>query len=41
MEEIKYAGVSVQIVNNPADQLLLLTMAIYRDVLVIDGGIAF
>ena len=35
MEEIKYAGVKLQIVNNPADQLLL-NMAIYRDVLVID-----
>jgi len=35
MEEIKYAGVKLQIVNNPADKLLL-NMAIYRDVLVID-----
>jgi len=35
MEEIKYAGVKLNIVNNPADKLLL-TMAIYRDVLVID-----
>lgn len=36
MQEIKYAGVRLNIVNNPADQLIL-TMAIYRDALVIDG----
>lgn len=35
MEEIKYAGVKLQIVNNPADKLLL-NMVIYRDVLVLD-----
>lgn len=35
MEEIKYAGVKLQVVNNPADKLLL-NMTIYRDVLVID-----
>lgn len=35
MQEIKYAGVRLNIVNNPADKLVLI-MAIYRDVLVID-----
>ena len=35
MEEIKYAGVRLNIVNNPADKLLL-NMVVYRDVLVID-----
>ena len=35
MQEIKYAGVRIQVVNNPAD-ILGLTMAIYRDPLVID-----
>ncbi len=37
MEEIKYAGVRLNIVNNPADKLLL-TMVVYRDVLVIDAN---
>jgi hypothetical protein len=35
LAEIKYAGVKINVVNNPADKLLL-NMAIYRDVLVID-----
>lgn len=35
MQEIKYAGVGLRILNNPADRLIL-TMDIYRDVLVID-----
>lgn len=35
MQEIKYAGVRLNIVNNPADKLKLV-MSIYRDVLVID-----
>ncbi len=35
LKEIKYAGVKLNVVNNPADKLLL-NMAIYRDVLVID-----
>jgi len=35
MKEIKYAGVKLNVINNPADKLLL-TMDIYRDVLVID-----
>jgi hypothetical protein len=35
MQEIKYAGVRLNIVNNPADKLKLI-MSIYRDVLVID-----
>lgn len=35
MQEIKYAGVRLNIVNDPADRLIL-TMSIYRDVLVID-----
>ncbi|SHG98173.1 hypothetical protein SAMN05443549_109107 [Flavobacterium fluvii] len=35
MQEIKYAGVRLNIVNNPVDKLVLI-MAIYRDVLVID-----
>lgn len=36
MQEIKYAGVKLAIVNNPAD-LLRLKMAIYRDPLVLDA----
>lgn len=35
MQEIKYAGVGLNILNSPADRLIL-TMEIYRDVLVID-----
>ena len=35
LNEIKYAGVKIAVVNNPADKLLL-NMVIYRDVLVID-----
>lgn len=35
MSEVKYAGVNLNVVNNPADKLLL-NMQIYRDVLVID-----
>lgn len=35
LNEIKYAGVKINVVNNPADKLML-TMAVYRDVLVID-----
>lgn len=35
MTEIKYAGVKLNVVNNPADKLLL-NMQIYRDVLVIN-----
>jgi hypothetical protein len=35
LAEIKYAGVKINVVNNPADKLLL-NMAIYRDVLVLD-----
>lgn len=35
MKEIKYAGVKIIVINNPADKLLL-TMAVYRDPLVID-----
>ena len=35
LAEIKYAGVKLNVVNNPADKLVLV-MAIYRDVLVID-----
>lgn len=35
MAEIKYAGVKINVINNPADRLLL-NMSIYRDVLVID-----
>jgi len=35
MQEIKYAGVRLNIVNNPADKLKLI-MSVYRDVLVID-----
>ena len=35
MQEIKYAGVRLNIVNNPADKLKLI-MSIYRDVLVIE-----
>ena len=35
MSEVKYAGVKLNVVNNPADKLLL-NMQIYRDVLVID-----
>lgn len=37
MQEIKYAGVKLSIVNNPAD-LLRLNMAIYRDPLVLDAN---
>lgn len=35
MAEIKYAGVKLNVVNNPADKLLL-NMQIYRDVLVLN-----
>ncbi|MRX70261.1 hypothetical protein SAMN06265349_101737 [Flavobacterium resistens] len=35
LNEIKYAGVKIAVVNNPADKLLL-NMIIYRDVLVLD-----
>jgi hypothetical protein len=35
IEEYRYAGVKINLVNNPADKLLL-NMAIYRDVLVLD-----
>lgn len=35
LKEIKYAGVKIVVVNNPADQLQL-DMAIYRDPLVLD-----
>lgn len=35
MQEIKYAGVGLNILNSPADRLIL-TMDVYRDVLVID-----
>lgn len=35
MQEIKYAGVGLNILNSPADRLIL-KMAVYRDVLVID-----
>lgn len=35
LAEIKYAGVKINVVNNPADKLVL-NMAIYRDVLVLD-----
>lgn len=35
LQEIKFAGVKLNVVNNPADQLVLF-MAVYRDVLVID-----
>jgi len=35
MSEVKYAGVKLNVVNTPADKLLL-NMQIYRDVLVID-----
>lgn len=35
LQEVKYAGVRLNIVNNPADKLKLI-MSIYRDVLVID-----
>jgi hypothetical protein len=35
LNEIKYAGVKLAVINNPAD-LLLLNMQIYRDVLVLD-----
>ncbi len=37
MKEIKYAGVKINVINNPADKLLL-TMVIYRDPLVIDAN---
>lgn len=36
LNEIKYAGVKLNVVNNPADQLVLV-MQIYRDVLVLDS----
>lgn len=36
INEIKYAGVRIEVVNNPAD-VLALTMAVYRDPLVIDA----
>lgn len=36
IKEIRYGGVKLIVVNNPADKLLL-NMAIYRDVLVIDA----
>lgn len=36
LSEIKYAGVKLNVVNNPADRLLL-NMAVYRDVLVLDA----
>lgn len=35
MEKIKYAGVKLSVVNNPADRLIL-NMTIYRDVMLID-----
>ncbi|MEO6176934.1 MAG: nucleotidyltransferase [Flavobacterium circumlabens] len=35
LNEIKYAGVKINVVNNPADRLIL-NMVIYRDVLVLD-----
>lgn len=35
-EEVKYAGVKINLVNNPADKLELV-MAVYRNVLVIDN----
>jgi hypothetical protein len=35
LSEIKWAGVKINIINNPADKLVL-NMAIYRDVLVLD-----
>jgi hypothetical protein len=37
LAEIKYAGVKINVVNNPADKLAL-NMAIYRDVLVLDDS---
>lgn len=37
INEIRYAGVRIQVVNNPAD-ILALTMAVYRDPLVIDAN---
>lgn len=37
LAETRYAGVKINVVNNPADKLLL-NMAIYRDVLVLDEG---
>lgn len=37
LKEIKYAGVKISVINNPADKLLL-TMDIYRDPLVLDEG---
>lgn len=36
LKEIKYAGVKLNVVNNPADKLALF-MSVYRDVLVIDA----
>lgn len=35
LKEIKYAGVKINVVNNPADKLLL-NMVVYRDALVLD-----
>jgi len=35
LKEIKYAGVKISVVNNPADKLIL-NMVVYRDVLVLD-----
>jgi len=35
LKEIRYAGVKINVVNNPADQLIL-NMSVYRDVLVLD-----
>lgn len=37
INEIKYAGVKINVVNNPADKLLL-NMAVYYDVLVLDAN---
>ena len=37
LSEIKYAGVKINVVNNPAD-ILVLNMQVYRDVKVIDGN---
>lgn len=37
LAEIKYAGVKINVVNNPADKLLL-NMQVYRDVKVIDNN---
>jgi len=37
MNDIKYAGVKISVINNPADKLLLY-LDVYRDPLVIDNG---